>query len=168
MAVGVARNDDPAAVGCDPAAQGFPVCTAGVTFGGRGYDAVMGWVQLVGEVTPDGQRRFAVDPLQIYEHLDTPFGWFGIAPTLFDGPSRRNRDRDLDWLAHSFLCVSPAAVMAREVVAVAGFSWDFTMVDGAIDLVEPAPLGADDWAVHLDLLHDTFAGWRFFPSGLQP
>ena len=51
----------------------------------------------------------------------------GLAPTLFDAPSRDHRD-DLDWLAHAFLAHTPLGTNAVE--AVLGFSWGFTFRGG--------------------------------------
>jgi hypothetical protein len=43
----------------------------------------LGWVQLVGAKSPSHpQRRFDIDPLQIFEGLDMPFGFYGLEPTL--------------------------------------------------------------------------------------
>ncbi len=38
----------------------------------------------------------------------------------------------MDWEAHSFLCISPDAVLTRQVQAIAGFSWGFTITGDAI------------------------------------
>jgi len=59
---------------------------------------------------------------------------------LFDAPSRGSRD-DLDWEAHSFLCVSPDAVLTPRVQAITGFSWGFTITGEHISLTPPAALG---------------------------
>jgi hypothetical protein len=53
---------------------------------------------------------------------------FGLAPTLFDAPSRRSPP-DMDWIAHSFLSFVGAQCEAR---ALLGFSWGFAVRDGAI------------------------------------
>jgi hypothetical protein len=164
VSVTLTRNHDPLALGCDASALDFPVCVAQVEFAARGYNAVLGWVQLVGETSaPGSERSFALDPLQVFEGVDTPFCWYGLAPTLFDAPSRRNRDSTVDWLALSFLCSSPAAVMSREVQPLVGFSWGFTMSPGNLDLVEPAALAPPDWDAQVGLLSSEFPGWRFLP-----
>ncbi len=49
------RNDEPLRWGCDllgpdlppDGARGFPVCSAFITYEGEGYDAVMGWIQII-------------------------------------------------------------------------------------------------------------------------
>ena len=40
-------NSQPESIGCRPEALGFPMCTATVQYPMRGYDSLMGWVQLV-------------------------------------------------------------------------------------------------------------------------
>ncbi len=120
VSVAVTSNQDPRALGCDESARDFPVCEATVAYTGVGYDGLLGWVQLVGVGDPP---VFENDPLRIYDGLQTPFAFYGLSPTLFDAPSRRDRTRDLQWLAHSFLCVSPSGAMEHDVLAVLGFSW---------------------------------------------
>ena len=162
ISVDVFRNDDTASFGCTTAAEGFPVCRATVSFGGAGYNAMLGWVQLVGtSSSPPPTRKFDIDPLRIWDGLDTPFCFFGVEPTLFDAPSRRDRQQALDWLAHSFLCASPTDPMNREVVALAGFSWGFVVREGEVDLVGPQALVAEDWTRHLEMLSAQFPTWRF-------
>jgi hypothetical protein len=160
----VAANRNPAAVGCDPAAHGFPMCRATVSYAAEGYDALLGWVQLVGVTTPETPARsLGVDPLRIFEDLETPFAFYGLAPTLFDGPSRGDRTRPLGWLAHSFLCAAPSRPMERTVQAVVGFSWGFVLGDGDVRLVAPEPLHLDAWDRHLELLRAQFPSWDFPP-----
>jgi hypothetical protein len=165
ISVAVSRNTDPASMGCPTAAAGFPVCQATVSFGGAGYKAMLGWVQLVGTTRSQATTRtFEVDPLRIWDGLDTPFCFFGIEPTLFDAPSRRDRQQSLDWLAHSFLCASSTDPMDRQVVALAGFTWGFVLRDGDVDLVGAQALEAEDWMPHLAMLGAKFPTWRFGPS----
>lgn len=45
--VAVEPNKNPESLAKPPFAKDFPVCTATVTFAGKGYKAAMGWVQLV-------------------------------------------------------------------------------------------------------------------------
>ena len=95
ISVVVSANTDPTGLGCGPQAAGFPICEATVSWPLKGYSGLLGWVQLVGITTPSNpDRRFQIDPLQIYEGLDTPFGFYGVEPTLFDGPSRRRSPAD--------------------------------------------------------------------------
>jgi hypothetical protein len=61
--VWVVPNDDPESLGCRPSERGFPVCTATVSYAGRGYAAAFGWIQLV-RSTDDasGGLEFEMDP----------------------------------------------------------------------------------------------------------
>jgi hypothetical protein len=161
IAVTVTRNDDPVGLGCDPVAAGFPVCEAVVDTPLRGYRALFGWIQLVGTRTADhDERRFEVDPLQIFEDIETPFAFYGVRPTLFDAPSRRDRHQPCDWLAHSFLCASIVS-MERTINPVAAFQWGFILRDGELTFIGPEPLPLSAWAAHRSRLGAAYPSWRF-------
>ena len=96
--------------------------------------------------------------------VETPFGFFGLKPELFDAPSRRDRTMALDWLAESFLCVSPTNPMAREAKPVSGFSWGFVLDKGVVEIVEPRPLEPTAWTKHQKLLSGQYPSWRFLDS----
>ena len=85
----VAVNTDPLALGCTPAARGFPYCSASISHPARGYAAALGWIQLVRST--DGASRgasFEMDPFEPLGAASHPFAFFGFLPTLFDAPSR--------------------------------------------------------------------------------
>jgi hypothetical protein len=65
------------------------------------------------------------------------------------------------WEAHSFLCVSPNAVLTRHVQAIAGFSWGFTINHQDITFAPPAALRPETWDSHLDLLRTSYPDWTF-------
>jgi len=134
VSVTIERPTDPTSVGQVADAEGFPVCRAAVEFDLDGYNGMFGWVQTVGtkKDTHSG-RVFEIDPLQIFEGLGLPFAFYGLTPVLFDAPYRSDRSTNLDWVAHSFLCIAPTHPMAKEVEAVTGFSWGFTMADGEVE-----------------------------------
>ncbi|MEM9654400.1 MAG: hypothetical protein AAGA65_20070 [Actinomycetota bacterium] len=161
--VTVVPNADPPAVGSADWARGFPTCEAQVDWDAPGYRALLGWVQLVGTRLPgtDASRRWVADPLEIYEGLNTPFGFYGLSPTLFDAPARSDRSQRLDWRAESFLCVAPSRPMAREAKPVAAFTWGFVLADSEITTVEPSTLDREAWSQHNELLHSTYPGWIF-------
>lgn len=164
VSVTLAVMDDPVDVGQVPEAEGFPVCRASVGFDLDGYDGFLGWLQLVGTRSAgQDERVFEIDPLQVFEGLETPFAFYGLRPELFDAPYRRDQTRYLDWLAQSFLCVSPSHPMARNVQAVAGFSWGFVMEggDGGVSIVGPEPIHSGQWSGHLDALSAAFPNWSF-------
>ncbi|MGA2529755.1 MAG: hypothetical protein ABSG36_11400 [Acidimicrobiales bacterium] len=144
-------------------AEGFPVCRAAVAYPADGYAAVFGWTQMVTSTDSGGVGEYAMDPIAIYSEVSTPFAWYGFKPTLFDAPSRETRI-DMVWQAHSFLCVSPDAVLTRRVQAVAGFSWGFDVADGNITISGPAALESASWDEHLALLKSNYPSWAFDPG----
>ena len=165
--VSISPNADPSALGYlllsggQPVdfARGFPACRATVTYPADGYAAIFGWTQMV-RSTDAATSDFEMDPIAIYTEVDTPFAWYGTRPELFDAPSRDSR-RDLTWECHSYLCVSPDAVVTRRVQAVTGFGWGFTIAGGDITFSRAAPLGPAAWDGHLDLLRARYPAWRF-------
>lgn len=158
------RNTDPASIGCPPGAADYPICTATVERPLRGYDSVMGWVQVVrSDDNESGGRGFEMDPLEFLGDLPHPFCWVGLNPTLFDAPSRSPRT-DMDWIAHSFLCVPTDVDSGREARPVLGFSWGFAARGGQIALVEPEVLGDADWRQHLGTLRERHPGWTYAPG----
>lgn len=157
-----ARNDDPSSVGAGVDGTGFPFCHATVRYPARGYDAVLGWVQLVRSDDNESHgREFEIDPLDFLGDVPHPFCWIGLEPQLFDAPSRSPR-RDMDWLAHSFLCVPDGSDRdGFEVHALLGFSWGFRVRDEVITLVPPSLVGAQEWDDHQALLSERYPAWRF-------
>jgi len=97
--------------------------------------------------TDSAPDRFDMDPIALYQQIPTPYAWFGVRPELFDAPARGSR-YDMVWEAHSFLCVSPDAVLTRHVQAIAGFSWGFTINHQDITFARPAALGPQAWDNH--------------------
>jgi len=135
------------------------VCRATVAYQAQGYAAVFGWTQMV-RSTDSAPDRFEMDPIALYQQIPTPYAWFGIRPELFDAPCRDSR-YDMTWEAHSFLCISPDAVLTRHVQAIAGFSWGFTINHQDITFARPAALRPGAWDHHLDLLRTSYPGWIF-------
>jgi hypothetical protein len=157
--VSVEPNAAPEALGCPPHAEGFPVCTASVEYAGRGYAGALGWIQVVRSSDGEGSgERFELDPFEPLGPTTHPFCWFGFGPTLFDAPSRVERE-PLQWVAHRFLGF--IADEGHEARAVVGFDWGFSIADGVISIAAPGPLGSDAWDVHLPLLRHEHPGWGF-------
>jgi hypothetical protein len=154
-------NQDPEALGCAPAARDFPVCTATVTYRGRGYMAALGWIQLVRSTDgASGGTQFELDPFEPFGRLAHPFCWFGFAPTLFDAPSRAPR-ASLDWTAQSFLCFIAPVERGLEARAILGFSWGFAIRDEIVSLDDPSILTPAEWDAHLALLRREHPTWNF-------
>ncbi len=163
--VSVAATTAPAVMGARDGSIGLANCTATIEYSGRGYQQLLGWVQLVRSTDNAFQgRQFEMDPFDpfgLYRHAPSPYCWYGIAPTLFDAPSRHER-AGLDWVAHSYLAESPLRGNRRIVTALLGFSWGFQIADdGNVSLEPVASLTAADWASHLPYLHDCYPGWQF-------
>jgi hypothetical protein len=158
------RNEHPAEVGCPEETAGYPICTATVERPFHGYDSLMGWVQLVrSDDNESGGAAFEMDPLAFLGELAHPYCWLGLNPTLFDAPSREGRP-DMDWMAHSFLCVPDDIGNGLEARPMVGFSWGFTARGGEITLVPPERLGDADWDQHLPTLRERHPSWHFEPG----
>jgi hypothetical protein len=159
-----AINTDPESLGCFPGAVGLPVCTATVDFPNMGYRSMLGWVQLV-RAHDFGSGDFACDPFVLFGDAPSPYCWYGLNPTLFDGPSRSNRDVELRWEAHSFLATTPLEEVMdlgpRRVIPLAGFSWGFEMNGRQVTVADPHELPLERWNAHTPTLRATYPLWLF-------
>jgi hypothetical protein len=159
--VSLEPNTDPAAFGCSHAAEDLPVCTATVTYAAGGYNAALGWIQLVRSTDgADGGHQFELDPFEPLGRLPHPFCWFGFAPTLFDAPSRATRE-PMAWTAHSFLCFIASGAPVREARAILGFEWGFVIRDETVLLEGPASIAPAQWDRHVSLLRSEHPAWDF-------
>jgi hypothetical protein len=161
----VERTVDPAIVGAWAGAKDLANCIATIEFEGRGYLQRFGWVQLVRSTDNAFQGKdFEMDPFdpfELYARAPTPYCWYGTLPILFDAPSRDERE-PLDWIAHSFLAVSPLRGNRRLVRPLLGFSWGFHIVEGGHVILDPAAaLRAADWDDHLAYLRKSYPEWQF-------
>ncbi len=158
-------NDDPGRLGCFPGAAGLPACTATVSFPHLGYRSMLGWVQLVRSTDNASHgEHFETDPFALFGDAPSPYCWYGLNPTLFDGPSRSVRD-DMAWEAHSFLAATPLdevmALQPRRVLPLVGFTWGFDISNGR-PVVRPArELPLSSWNLHAQLLRGTYRLWAF-------
>ncbi|MGC5395260.1 hypothetical protein ACPXCP_05850 [Streptomyces sp. DT20] len=162
MTIDVEQVDDPRTIGKHPAMRGYPCCTSTVTYPGRGYRAMFGWVQFVRSTdNASGAADFDMDPFILFEDAPSPYCFFGINPTLFDAPSRAER-RPMAWLAHSFLAYTPLDREQRCVIPLTGFSWGFGIdAEGNIPVRPAAALTAADWDEHLPYLGTSYPAWEF-------
>jgi hypothetical protein len=157
-------DEAPALMGAPASSVGFPTCHASVAYPAQGYDAVLGWVQLVrSDDNVSEGREFEIDPLDFLGDVPHPFCWIGLEPQLFDAPSRSPR-RDMDWAAHSFLCVPDGDDDGMVAHALVGFLWGFRIRDEEIHLVPPTLLRPDDWDGHRAALAARYPAWRFAPG----
>jgi len=164
ISVSLRANADPDALGCFPGALGLPACTATVEFPHMGYRSMLGWVQLV-RADDFGSGSFESDPFALFGDAPAPYCWYGLNPTLFDGPSRSNRDQDLRWEANSFLATTPLDEVMdlgpRRVVPLAGFSWGFEISSGEVTLSAATELPLEQWNTHTATLRSTYPLWLF-------
>jgi len=161
VVVSYERNVHPETVGCPPDTRDFPICTATVEYPFRGYDSLLGWIQLVRSTDNlSGGARFETDPLSFLGDLTHPFCWLGLNPTLFDAPARSPRI-DMAWTAHSFLCVPDDVGNGLEARPMLGFSWGFRAADGEIALDPPTMLTPAAWDEHIDTLGEKHPAWHF-------
>ena len=161
--VDVMRVEDRDSVGGWPALPGLPACEATITYPGRGYHGLFGWIQLVRSTdNHSGGREYEMDPLELLGDVDHPFCFFGIKPTLFDAPSRES-EPPIEWLAHSFLTTLDHAE-PHPVIALLGFSWGFRITEGRAEITSAEALDAVAWDGHRDLLARTYPAWTFVPG----
>ncbi len=139
---------------------GLPECTATIAYAGAGYAAAMGWVQFVRSTDSDRPEVFELDPLALYRGVDTPYAFFGMAPTLFDAPYR-DTGQDVVWQARSYLTTTPDAVLTQAAVPLVAFTWGFHIEAGIVTLHPPAQLDVAHWTEHLGVLEETHPGWNF-------
>jgi hypothetical protein len=167
-------NDDPGGYGTAVAdAFGFPVCTATVRYPRKGFNAMFGWVQMVRSTdNQSAGERFEMDPFELFGDWRSPYFCYGIEPTLFDAPSRRQRV-PVEWLAHSFLATTPVDEWLdgnpRRVVPLLGFQWGFDIrpeTAPTVDLRPVAPLAPSDWTNQLPMLKSEYPApsWSFADS----
>jgi hypothetical protein len=103
-----------------------------------------------------------MDPLAIYRDVNTPYGYFGMAPDLFDAPFRVSRPA-MSWRARSYLCVSPDAVVTPAALPIAAFTWGFDIpTEGSgPQLADVSEVPVETWEEHLPVLTSQYAGWTF-------
>jgi hypothetical protein len=164
--VEVRVNDDPAALGCDEMARGFPFCHAAVEHPAIGYAEMLGWVQLVRSSARGS--AFYLDYFEPLGYVPHPFGFYGLEPSLFDAPHTDELE-NWDFLAHSFLCGLGGELLEfrREIRAVVGFSWGFSKRGQEFEYLQPGALEASDWDGHIDYLTGAYEGWKFASGFVQ-
>jgi hypothetical protein len=143
-------------------AKGFPVCEARIAYAGPGYRALMGWIQLIThrDPTTGAEEEATVDLFPMLSDLDTPFFTFGYAPTFFDAPANPDHVTE-DWIADTFLAVSPDAARTRTIAALLGFRWGYALRDTRATPLPVEALGSETWERRKEPLQTTYPGWRF-------
>lgn len=175
VAVEIGVNDDPAALGCEGFARGFPYCRATLSPPARGYGDALGWIQMLEwPLVWEGYRTDPFSPLMPLPERDSPpsaskglhpFSFYGFAPTFFDAP-HTDRVRYATFAAQTFLAGlgGPLLELRHEARALVGFNWGFTTSERGIEIFEPAVLGPEDWDRHRDYLGEAYPDWSFAPG----
>ena len=144
-------------------ALGFPVVQATVDYAGVGYGAVMGWIQIVRYQLHDTNEQVTVfDVAPQIKDSDVPYVSYGIRPTLFDAPGFDRQE--VTWDADSFLVHSPDGVLSREINAITGFRWGYTVRHGEVKVVPVALAHLSDWERNLPDLEKRHPTWTFGSS----
>lgn len=172
VAISYTENQDASAWGFDvpglvarpfdlTLALGFPVFQATVEYAGPGYRALMGWIQVITRRDlSSGAEEVSVDLAPIFDGMDSPFCFFGHAPTLFDAPANPG-DAPHIWIAESFLAVCPSVARTRQVAALVGARWGYSLLDGRAQPLPLEPIAADAWNHHLAYLSAQYPSWEF-------
>lgn len=171
-------NRDPSAWGfdrlghMDPSiSRGFPVIDAKVEYPAKGYLGILGWIQVVDYFVRDGakgEERFVVAPDVAPQARDAniPYLSYGIQPRLFDAPAFDKKN--VDWIARSFLTYTPDLLMTPVVAPLCGFSWGYTVTDGAVAPKALQLATLKDWLHARMRLRTRLPKWTFLGDEWQP
>ncbi|HTT00002.1 MAG TPA: hypothetical protein VMI33_25655 [Streptosporangiaceae bacterium] len=178
VAVHYGVTADPAGVGFDIVAsgsgfdearfRGFPVVRAEVSFGGAGYRAFFGWLQIISRSVAesgaaDVTADVTVDLPPMLAEADSPLAGFGYLPTLFDAPANPDHP-DGQWIAETFLTAGPYIARTRRLASLTGFRWGYRLAAGRPAPLPPSPIGPDRWAAHCPRLAAAYPNWTFLAS----
>lgn len=143
--------------------KGFPVMDASVSYEGKGYEKVFGWIQIVTVDHFDrGGRKVLIDVIPSTEGTRFPFAAIGSLPRFFDAPANHPRHR-WSFRAETFLCKPPLISRKAPVEFVKGFQWG-CHIDHDGDVPKPlaiASLPARVWNHRLYLLRRSYPSWHF-------
>jgi len=151
-------------VGLDPRVRGFPVIKAEVDSSGFGYANLLGWIQGVAHLGPDGSvEDWNPDWIPAFRDRGIPFCSLAYHPTFFDAPFWPERPR-IHWRADLFLC--PMVVRRpseEEITPLVGFRWGYTIAGAGADpvLLPLESTGPEAWSEVLPRLRFWFPSWRF-------
>ena len=157
-------------------AVGMPVLEATVSYEGEGYEAVMGWIQVVRihvagtseplvpetEKAPPGEHVWVDGPPNL-RGLGVPFVSLGPRPTLFDAPA--STESRVRFVADSFLTASPDGLITPTSQPCLGLRWGYSTLSDGIELIGPVEIGAAEWRQALPTLEAQFPRWTFEEEG---
>jgi Berberine and berberine like len=155
-------------------AEGLPVLEAVVSYEGQGYEAVMGWIQVVrihvagsseslasDSQAPPGDHTWVDVPPNL-QGLGVPFVSYGPCPTLFDAPA--STESAVRFVADSFLTGSPDALMTRTSRPCLGLRWGYSTLDdgnGEPEFLPVTEIGVGEWQEAIPALERQFPDWTF-------
>ena len=142
-------------------AKGFPVCEATISYEGKGYHSVFGWIQTIEmDIKDEQQQSSFVDVGVLFKEIDMPFFSFGNLPILFDAPCIKNI-QNMSWTAQSFLVTIGDVMMTKDIYYVTGFEWGYDIVDGLPNIKPIKKLNEDDWNKQTIFLNKEYNTWNF-------
>jgi hypothetical protein len=147
----------------DSVVSAFPVIKAEVHYGGSGYEARFGWIQIVGhKYRGRGETEIEVDIAPLLRKYKNPFYVYGYKPTLYDAPCHRP-PVSMIWMAYSFLCpLRPSTHGLRMVAPVVGFKWGYELSKGSpTRLVPPEEIGQSNWSRLIENVKSHYSDWIF-------
>lgn len=122
----------------DEMVRGFPTVRATVSFNGKGYEAMFGWVQVVSHIHGDGvEKHFTVDLAPSMQGNDFPYCEVGYKPSMFDAPCNRPRT-NMAWRAYTFLfqfISQPKRESSRHFYPIVGFTWGYVLSNWGREVV---------------------------------
>ncbi|MEW9677870.1 hypothetical protein ABRT01_17170 [Lentibacillus sp. L22] len=148
-------------------AKNFPVCEASVSYNGKGYNSVFGWIQTVDmDIKDDNYQSSFVDVGALFKGIDMPFFSFGNNPTLFDAPCMINVS-NVNWTAQSFLVAVGNIIRTTNVYYVIGFEWGYEVIDDVPQIKPIKQLKMKDWNTKVDFLNREYSSWNFVKGNLS-
>lgn len=142
-------------------AKNFPVCEATISYNGKGYHSMFGWIQIIDMGIKDSlQRSSFVDVGALFKEIDMPFFSFGNLPILFDAPCIKDVE-NMSWTAQSFLVTIGDVMMTKDIYYVTGFEWGYDIIDGLPQVKPIKKLNRDDWNAKTSFLKKKYDNWNF-------
>lgn len=142
-------------------AKDFPVCKADVSYDGKGYYSVFGWIQTIDMyIRDDEQQTSFVDVGTLFKKSDMPFFSFGSCPTLFDAPCIKSVN-NMNWTARAFLVTAGNIMQTKDIYYVTGFEWGYEIIKGVPHIKPIRELNVEDWNAKIELLKKEYSNWDF-------
>jgi len=159
--------------------NGFPVVQGDITYpipsnGTIGYGSLFGWIQFTRNAT---DADWAMDLYPFALDIPTPFGYWGVNPSILDAPADPLPLTDpivnsnVTWRAQAYLAQLVDAGITKNVTVIPGVAieWGYDIVVPAsntstrtIVVVEGTKLNTSiEWNARLPFLRESFTEWTF-------